>query len=209
MKFLKYQLYKIILYVSTLTILSLMGYFWGISTSILSSISSLITFIFIIILQKTWLEDYKSELDKKLETHKAKLSGYTLVTKLQFDLEFKIYTEVYELGQLHFKAIIAIFQRMTLDKRDDFDSVIEKYNTSYNAFMSSFLKNKPFYQQKIFNKILKIFDLSDQVCIEYFEFEAKQKKSGAVMIISKNIERELDELSELIRERIENMKIVE
>lgn len=32
-----------------------------------------------------------------MESYKTKLFGYTLVFKLQYDLEFKIYTEIYEI----------------------------------------------------------------------------------------------------------------
>lgn len=41
------------------------------------------------------MENQKNELNKELEQYKTKLSGYTLVTKMQFELEFKIYTELY------------------------------------------------------------------------------------------------------------------
>ena len=94
--FFKKQVFKIIVYIVILILVNALWFFSEWNISILVSLNSLITSLFTFIIGKTWLEDYKLEINKELEKYKIKLSSYTLVTKLQYDLEFKIYTEVYE-----------------------------------------------------------------------------------------------------------------
>lgn len=94
--FFKKQSLKIFIYIIILGIITILFSYYNLDKNTLLSVISLITSIFIAFMGKTWIEDYKLEIDKELENHKIKLSSYTLVTKLQYDLEFKIYTEISE-----------------------------------------------------------------------------------------------------------------
>lgn len=159
------------------------------------------------------LEDYKNKLEAELETHKAKLSGYTLVTKLQYDLEFKIYTEICDSV---FELYVAV-----KELSPSFDTVItseiateriESFSNAYNEVSDKINKYRPFYSNNIFEIFLKIREIA---CSEGVSFERaftlahekfNYKKSRKRI---KNMKENIDESCKLIRERIENMKIVE
>ena len=170
------------------------------------------------------LEDYKNKLDAELETHKAKLSKYTLVTKLQYELEFKIYTEIYELIQLNFQTVAGMVNDIKSNrKRDNHLEIIKKYKgETYrlravyggyemdNEFYKSLsLKNRPFYQEEIFNSILKIDGINKKVCDIYVNFIKNSIITEDAEKLATDVGKRLINLSILIRKRIENMKIIE
>ena len=94
--FLKEQLKKILAYVLLLFVLKILGNMIIISESNFTVLLSLVNFIFITFITKTWIYDYKKKNDKDLEKFKGEIKNYNLVTKLQYDLEFKIYLELSE-----------------------------------------------------------------------------------------------------------------
>lgn len=156
------------------------------------------------------LEDYKNKLDAELETHKAKLSKYTLVTKLQYELEFKIYTEIYELIQLNFQTVAGMVNDIKSNrKRDNHLEIIKKYNETGASVLSNTLKNRPFYQEEIFNSILKIDGINKKVCDIYVNFIKNSIITEYAEKLATDVGKRLINLSILIRKRIENMKIIE
>ena len=156
------------------------------------------------------LEDYKNKLDAELETHKAKLSKYTLVTKLQYELEFKIYTEIYELIQLNFQTVSGMVNDIKSNrKRDNHLEIIKKYNETGASVLSNTLKNRPFYQEEIFNSILKIDGINKKVCDIYVNFIKNSIITEDAEKLATDVGKRLINLSILIRKRIENMKIIE
>ena len=205
-EFIKKQCVKIALYIGVLIVLSFIGYIFEINVSILANISSVITFIFVIILQKTWLEDYKSELDRTLETHKAKLSGYTLVTKLQYELEFEIYTELFgSLMEMLYSARGIIKFR---EDRGDF--YLDKYFDDSNKFSEKLQKYYPFYSKKIYSICREIFFEGQEIKKEYEKYKSTGNFDEDTCNEKFSHMSDLKEVvSELIRKRIENMKIVE
>ncbi|MEE0137073.1 hypothetical protein [Fusobacterium ulcerans] len=208
--FIKKQIGKIIPYILSVIILFLIGVIFKIQISILISTLSFITSIFTIILEKTWLEDYKNKLDAELETHKAKLSKYTLVTKLQYELEFKIYTEIYELIQLNFQTVAGMVNDIKSNrKRDNHLEIIKKYNETGASVLSNTLKNRPFYQEEIFNSILKIDGINKKICDIYVNFIENSIITEDAEKLATDVGKRLINLSILIRKRIENMKIIE
>lgn len=156
------------------------------------------------------LEDYKNKLDAELETHKAKLSKYTLVTKLQYELEFKIYTEIYELIQLNFQTVAGMVNDIKSNrKRDNHLEIIKKYNETGASVLSNTLKNRPFYQEEIFNSILKIDGINKKICDIYVNFIKNSIITEDAEKLATDVGKRLINLSILIRKRIENMKIIE
>lgn len=210
--FIKKQIGKIIPYILSVIILFLIGVIFKIQISILISTLSFITSIFTIILEKTWLEDYKNELNRELETHKAKLSGYTLVTKLQYDLEFKIYTEIYkELTKL-FKAVKELNTVMSEGITSGFGKKASIYKEQLDYTCSEIDRHKPFYSEGIYSKINDMVSLILEVAGEFEEYIGKIQTDYDVKKCEEALasyEDEDKELVKLIRKRIENMKIVE
>ena len=157
------------------------------------------------------LEDYKNKLDAELETHKAKLSGYTLVTKLQFDLEFKIYTEMYGIFQEALLKGIGYWSAVknihSSEKTNE--SKISAEN-AYAKISNYLLKYRPFYNESIFMLASGIQEIYFKILSDISKIAQNNQK----ILVEKDSKFEkmgisLVELSALIRERIENMKIVE
>lgn len=209
--FIKKQVDKIILYVLIVVILFLIGIIFNIQISILISTLSFITSIFAIILEKTWLEDYKNELNRELETHKAKLSGYTLVTKLQYDLEFKIYTEIVPLSVKYGMLIAQLIDQ--IERKMDNDKITEKIKNTlkmYDELENMITKYSPFYLEEISKNIIILLHTGMKI----MEEANKYMKSSFCDIKECKINEEImmlnsRKISDLIRERIENMKIVD
>lgn len=209
--FIKKQVDKIILYTLIVIILFLIGVIFKIQISILISTLSFITSIFAIILEKTWLEDYKNELNRELETHKAKLSGYTLVTKLQYDLEFRIYTEIVPISvkyDILIAQLIAQIERKT--PNDRIEKKLENIFNIYEEGESILTKYQPFCLEEISKNMLTVLELGMDIVeeadkyLKNFSYDIKKcKVKGEIMELSNK------KIFTLIRERIENMKIVE
>ena len=66
-KFLKKQFIKLLLYVVIIGVITLSFSHYNLDKNTLLSIISLITSIFIAFMGKTWIDDYKLEIDRELE----------------------------------------------------------------------------------------------------------------------------------------------
>lgn len=209
--FIKKQIGKIIPYILSVIILFLIGVIFKIQISILISTLSFITSIFTIILEKTWLEDYKNELNRELETHKAKLSGYTLVTKLQYDLEFKIYTEIVPVSSKYGILIAQLIDQ--IERKMDNDKITEKIKNTlkmHDELENKIAKYSPFYLEDISKNMIillhtgmKIMEEANKYMKSSFCDIKECKINEEIMILNSR------KISDLIRKRIENMKIVE
>lgn len=205
--FLKKQINKIIIWILIIVVLFLIGLIFKIPISILISTLSFVTSIFIGFLGKTWLEDYKleinkeleknkNELSKELEEYKTKLTSYTLVTKLQYDLEFKVYTE------LAFKitdTLESLSKFTTSYKLLTEKSLKEESEKNILELLNTAIKYKPFYPKPIYEIVENI---TNEMAKVYGE---KSNKKNTTNEIYKKYEK----YSELVRIRIENMKIIE
>lgn len=206
------QIITVIVYIGTL-MFSILNF----STETSRVLAPILTTVFVWVMNNTFskdyqekidkkIETYKNELDKKLETHKAKLSGYTLVTKLQYDLEFEIYTNLF--GSLT-EVLLSTRGMINFRKRND-KFYFDKYINDSNKFSDTFQKYYPFYSKKIHSICREIFLEGQEIKDEYEEY----KKTGNFNEekCNQKISRMTDlkeEVSELIKKRIENMKIVE
>lgn len=219
--FLKKQFFKIMIYVMILVFVNSLWFFSKWNISILVSFNSIITSLFAFIISKTWIEDYKleiskeleknkNELNKELEKYKSKLSGYTLVTKLQYDLEFKIYTEISE------KIFLLYVETQTITDFPFLPTIIkeklEKISNIYNMTSNLINKYKPFYPKEIYDLLIETRNLCYKETKEFEENLKTNLKDFNLQVSENRIEKigqNIDNISELIRKRIENMKIIE
>lgn len=185
-----------------------------ISPKISSILVGLLTTIFIWIMNITFAKDYQTKNDIKLETHKSKLSNYTLVTKLQFELEFKIYKEIYaNLYNLYVQTNNLTIP-LDLSTKEEKKKKLDSFYPVYNKVSFISVENRPFYSEKIYNCVIEARNLCFKECQEleisliklnptaYFNnFQSINRK--------KKIKENVDKISILIRERIANMKIIE
>ncbi|WP_373211866.1 hypothetical protein [Fusobacterium mortiferum] len=217
-KFLKKQFIKLLLYVVIIGVITLSFSHYNLDKNTLLSIISLITSIFIAFMGKTWIDDYKLEIDRELENYKIKLSSYTLVTKLQYDLEFKIYTEIYEMMFLLYietDKLHPLIDNLPTEKEAFETEIINRLNRFeklYNKTSNTINKYRPFYSNEIFEILRETRDL----CL-------KESKKVSLTAISypkpfdyiksidrkKEIKENLEIISNLIKKRIETMKIIE
>lgn len=207
-EFIKKQCVKIGLYIVILIVLLVIGYIFEINVSILANISSVITFIFVIILQKTWLEDYKSGLNTTLETYKAKLVGYTLVTKLQYELEFSIYKEIYGELMLIMSKMGKLSELISKEENNHLSTEKENWKKEKEKIDLKILQNQPFYSKEIANQITKIVGTFSAIVENIENINDANLTKNFTFVVMTTVE-EIENLATLIRERIENMKIVE
>lgn len=193
--FLKKQFLKITVYIIILALINSLWFFSKWDIFILFIFNSFITSIFTFVMSKTWLEDYKLEMNKELEKYKTKLSGYTLVTKLQYDLEFKIYTE------LAFKIADTLesLSKFILSDKLKEKNFKEKNEKSIIELMSMVIKYKPFYPEPI-------YEIAENIAKEMAEIHGKKSNSKNT---TNEIYKKYIEYSRLVKIRIENMKIIE
>lgn len=219
--FLKKQCIKILIYIIILGIITILFSYYNLDKNTLLSVISLITSIFIAFMGKTWIDDYKLEIDRELENHKlkinkelesykTKLSGYTLVTKLQYDLEFKIYTEISE------KIFLLYVETQTITDSPFIPTIIkekiEKISNTYNITSNLINKYKPFYPKEIYNLLIETRNLCYEETKEFEENLKTNLKNFDIQLSEDRIEKigqNIDHISELIRKRIEKMKIIE
>jgi hypothetical protein len=193
--FLKKQFLKITVYIIILALINSLWFFSKWDIFILFIFNSFITSIFTFVMSKTWLEDYKLEMNKELEKYKTKLSGYTLVTKLQYDLEFKIYTE------LAFKIADTLesLSKFILSDKLKEKNFKEKNEKSIIELMNMVIKYKPFYPEPI-------YEIAENIAKEMAEIHGKKSNSKNT---TNEIYKKYIEYSRLVKIRIENMKIIE
>ncbi|MCF2628996.1 hypothetical protein I6E36_12995 [Fusobacterium mortiferum] len=220
-KFFKKQFIKLLIYIIILGLITILFFSRNWDKNTLLSVISLITSIFIAFMGKTWIDDYKLEIDRELENHKlninkelesykTKLSGYTLVTKLQYDLEFKIYTEISE------KIFLLYVETQTITDSPFLPTIIkeklEKISNTYNMTSNLINKYKPFYPKEIYNLLIETRNLCYKETKEFEENLKTNLKNFNIQLSEDRIEKigqNIDNISELIRKRIENMKIIE
>ena len=208
--FLKKQFFKITVYIIILILINVLWFFSEWNISILVSLNSLITSLFTFIIGKTWLEDYKLEVNKELEKYKIKLSGYTLVTKLQYDLEFKIYTEIYEkmfLLYIETEKLRPIIDVAGANIRERLNS----FSNIYNETSRLINKYRPFYSEEIYNILTETRNecLKESTEVEISIDDIKYYNYAHSLVRKREIKENLEKISILIRNRIENMKIIE
>lgn len=211
--FFKKQSLKIFIYIIILGIITILFSYYNLDKNTLLSIISLITSIFIAFMGKTWIDDYKLEIDKELEDHKlkinkeierykTKLSGYTLVTKLQYDLEFEIYRDLT-------KRIAKIIQLLIILRTKINEQTNAQVRDSIIEFMNKVLEYQAFYNNDIYESLTKISELmlTDYHFILEEDLPNKKVQNDIYWDDLTNIYRE--ELIILIKKRISNMKIIE
>lgn len=156
-KFLRKQFTKLLIYAILIEVITISFFYYNLDKNILLSIISLVTSIFIAFMSKIWIEDYRLEIDKELENHKlkinkeiesykTKLSGYTLVTRLQFELEFKIYMELISEISSTLDCLIKLKAEVNeKSNRESYNKIAEIIEIT--------IKYQPFYSKEIYKHL--------------------------------------------------------
>lgn len=211
LNFIKKQFLKILFYLAVIITSNAFWIFKGWNISLFISYNSFITSIFAFVMSKTWIEDYKlevnkeleknkNELNKELEKYKTKLSSYTLVTKLQYDLEFKMYLNFSKMISETIKFLI--FLKNEINEKTNADA-----RDSIFKFGDEVSKYKPFCDKEIHSTLMMILYLMQEDYYFILKNQPKVQEKDSYGDELTNLYEEI--LSNLIRQRIENMKIIE
>ncbi|MGL5932148.1 MAG: hypothetical protein ACRCY7_04475 [Cetobacterium sp.] len=129
------------------------------------------------------LLDYKNSITKEIELYKSNLTGSNLVTKLQFELEFSIYKELYS-------EIMTIYLNIETQNK-------EIINLQKTTFDTKVLQYMPYIEDDIFNQI---GDISILIKLYFYPSEG---------VTSDILLQDIKKLSQLIKKRIDSMRIIE
>lgn len=205
-KFLKKQFIKLLLYGAFLIIIIGFYYFEKVDKNTLLSSIALVTSLF------------TPFVNKDLEEYKTKLSSYTLVTKLQYDLEFEVYTKIYEmifLLSIETDKLLPPIDNLPPEKeafKIEIGNRLKRFEELYDKTSNTINKYRPFYS----NEIFKILRETKDLCLK----ESKEVSLTVILYPKpfdylKSIDRKekinemLEIVSNLIKERIKNMRIIE
>ena len=89
-KFLKKQFTKLLIYTIILLLITILFFYYNLDKNTLLSIISLITSIFIAFMSKTWIEDYKLEIDKEKKLYEIKYEIYNKINEELVLIQVKI-----------------------------------------------------------------------------------------------------------------------
>lgn len=195
------QAFKILAYVFFLFILIRLSIFTNLNMTAVIAILAFINPFFIIFILKTQIKEYKDFLASK-----------NSVAKLQFELEFKIYTEIfdliYNLNLETNKLAPKLDSPITVTEKK---KRLENFKSTYNSLSVALDKHKPFYLEEIYVKGKEI------KCLCNLEAQALEKliNKKAVSFPYKDsqkrkekINENLDEVTALIKNRIVNMGMI-
>lgn len=171
-------------------------------------LTPILTTAFVWVMNNTFSKDYQEKIDKKLETHKAKLLGYTLVTKLQYELEFSIYKEIYGELMLIMSKMGKLSELISKGENNHLSTEKENWKKEKEKIDLKILQNQPFYSKEIANQITKIVGTFSAIVENIENINDTNLTKNFTFVMMATIQ-EIENLAELIRKRIESMKIVE
>lgn len=126
-------------------------------------------------------ENYRLEITKELEYYRSKLTGNILVTKLQYELEFNIYKDLYS-------GLMILFEKICKKENQDPSEEVKKYTLEV-------LRCHPFLNSDIADEIYRITNFFNS----YLKGKEKDLDLGR---------EKIQRLAVLIKNRIEQMKII-
>jgi len=139
----------------------------------------------------------------KQENEKARL-----IHRVQFEKEFEIYSDLWsKLVDLKQQTIALRPHLDYVDPKKTEEEIsqerLKRLNESYMACVFSFEKNKPFYAEKVYNKVKEAIQLSFKESIEYNSGDKRSREywKNAEENIQEFI-KIMDSTCDLIRQRI-------
>jgi hypothetical protein len=116
-----------------------------------------VTAVAVVWIDKWWLtralEKEKAETQRQLEALRAELGRRHTVHKLQFEMEFQLYRELWKaLVDLRAKAIVTpVLDRMPAEKdiSDVYEERFEEARKAFNCAKRLFHDHRPFYHESV------------------------------------------------------------
>ena len=171
-----------------------------------SSINSLIL-ILLPIIAKSWA-------DKKLTKLKSSLSKGEFIHRLQFEKEFRIYSQLWKKLIILRNSTATIVHPITAkrqeeseeeDAREKEDRLRKVYN-NYEEIEKMIINNKPFYSEKVYENAERILEESmKQIFGWHYPHEDINSHYTIALGRVKEISVIIDDIERAIRERIQNI----
>ncbi|WP_100406690.1 hypothetical protein [Bacillus solitudinis] len=128
------------------------------------------------------IENFKSQLQNKINVANSLIDKSVHVTKLQYDKEFSIYLEIWEQLSSCVVSTKKLYpsgvQNIPYDEKE-----LEEFNkkkwaefaTNYNDFSNIITKYAPFYEEKLYEKFIELRNLCSRQgkIFEMYEFDVK------------------------------------
>ena len=163
------------------------------------------------------VESVKSKYTVEIEKLKADLEKASHVGKMQFEVEFQIYKDVWEQ--------LVKLKRKTLSLRPAFDVALSENESeedrkkervinfveAYNQLLENTENNKPFYPPEIWSELATLLKVawSEAVSYRFNDNKNDWKKYWEEAEKNKNkITEQIDKICETIRERIDSYKSI-
>lgn len=125
------------------------------------------------------LEEYKNKIDREIEHYKSKLENSNLVTKMQYELEFSIYKELYA----------------------DVMHLYENYDKENSKKLSENLSLKNFQYLPFVEK-----SITEDIGLIIISIQSSDYKTNDIFCLK--LSQLLYDLASKIKSRIENMQII-
>ena len=165
-------------------------------------------------LEIEWL---KTKYTQELEKYKVQTEKSIFVHKLQYEKEFEIYSEIWEsLFDLHvntqqLRPILDKLPEDVEERKEEKITRAENFSNSYNRFSKLVKKYSPFYPKGIYDSFIELrnklnkegldFQLCDIENLIKTDWRALERRLKEIEVLIENI-------SESIRERIEQMRVL-
>ena len=159
------------------------------------------------------LEKYKKELAEELEHVKSFNDKALYVSKAQYDNEYRIYLELWELlhtAVVFTKMLYPKLESRPIDELEFRKFQEEKYKQfvdAYNLFSMAIDKYAPFYRKDFYKEYKKVRELCHSLGVDFstFELEAVDREKMPKEVhreVYRDIPKALDEAEDDLQERI-------
>ena len=181
---------------------------------ILENILSLLNMailIFLSLFGKHWVNKKKKDLEKDLEKIKSSFSKEQFIHRLQFEKEFKIYSELWaNLIKLKNSVELSIFQEafkaFRVNKNEIGGKLIIDLMDNINNAKRTIENNRPFYSEEIYRNALKIVELTKSFLGQPKALEESDIEHLSKLVESKDqVYKIIDDIELATRERIRNI----
>ncbi|MCP1226367.1 hypothetical protein [Sebaldella sp. S0638] len=163
------------------------------------------------------LSAQKNEFDKEISRLNGSIERMNFVYKTQFDTEFELYKKIWlEISNItksfhNIQDYLTELDSGSIDLPNTTTALKDEYNVlkSYSSSFSEIIdKNRPFYFQELYS-LLIIFSNQSKILAEYLSIDNFQKIDlDSYLFEMLKLHNFSVSIEEIIRNRIENLKIV-
>ena len=163
----------------------------------------------------------KEEADKKITELNGRIERGNYIHKAQFEKEFNIYVEIWEKlfkAKVSTTSLYPKHDKLPLNLEEREDEYARRYNKfakDYNDFSEVIIKYMPFYNEIIYNKLIRIRNILHEEGFYFNEVIVEKNLEHGLYLFfmqdpskEKQLESLIDETSKLIQNHIKELTII-